>query len=49
MSVRWRTSKGGFKDISGTTPFVSVIYIEQGKEGRIHGSAHWPEMTYTIP
>ena len=34
---------------TGTTPFVASIYIEQGKAGRIHGSAHWPEMTYMLP
>lgn len=28
---------------------VAGIYIEQGKAGRIHGSAHWPEMTYSLP
>jgi hypothetical protein len=33
----------------GTTPFVAGIYIEHGKAGRIHGSVHWPEMTYMLP
>ena len=47
--MNWAWGKGGFKGITGTTPFVSVIYIEQGEVGRIHGSAHWPEMTYTLP
>ncbi len=47
--MTWVWGKGGFKGITGTTPFVSVIYIEQGKVGRIHGSAHWPEMTYSLP
>ena len=47
--MTWVWGKGGFKGITGTTPFVSVIYIEQGKAGRIHGSAHWPEMTYSLP
>ena len=47
--MTWVWGKGGFKGITGTTPFVSVIYIEQAKAGRIHGSAHWPEMTYTLP
>jgi hypothetical protein len=47
--MTWAWGKGGFKGITGTTPFVSVIYIEQDKAGRIHGSAHWPEMTYTLP
>jgi len=43
----WR--RGGFKGITGTTPFVGGIYIEQQKEGRIYGTAHWPEMTYSLP
>ncbi len=47
--MTWVWGKGGFKGITGTTPFVAGIYIEQGKAGRIHGSAHWPEMTYTLP
>lgn len=47
--MTWAWGRGGFKGISGTTPFVASIYIEQGKAGRIHGSAHWPEMTYTLP
>lgn len=47
--MTWAWGKGGFKGITGTTPFVSVIYIEKEKAGRIHGSAHWPEMTYTLP
>jgi hypothetical protein len=47
--MTWVWGKGGFKGIMGTTPFVAGIFIEQGKEGRIHGSAHWPEMTYTLP
>jgi hypothetical protein len=47
--MTWAWGKGGFKDITGTTPFVATIYIEQGKAGRIHGSAHWPDMTYTLP
>jgi hypothetical protein len=47
--MTWAWGRGGFKGISGTTPFVSNIYIEQEKAGRIHGSAHWPEMTYTLP
>ena len=47
--MTWVWGKGGFKGITGTTPFVASIYIEQAKEGRIHGSAHWPEMTYTLP
>ena len=41
--------RGGFKGITGTTPFVGGIYIEQQKEGRIYGTAHWPEMTYSLP
>ena len=47
--MTWAWGKGGFKGITGTTPFVSTIYIEQEKEGRIYGNAHWPEMTYTLP
>jgi len=47
--MTWAWGRGGFKGITGTTPFVATIYIEQEKEGRIHGSAHWPEMTYTLP
>jgi len=47
--MTWAWGKGGFKGITGTTPFVSTIYIEQEKEGRIQGSAHWPEMTYSLP
>ena len=47
--MTWAWGKGGFKGITGTTPFVSVIYIEKEKAGRIHGSAHWPEMTYSLP
>lgn len=38
--MTWVWGKGGFKGITGTTPFVAGIYIEQGKAGRIHGSAH---------
>jgi hypothetical protein len=40
---------GGFKGITGTTPYVGGIFIEDQKEGRIYGSAHWPEMTYSLP
>jgi hypothetical protein len=47
--MTWAWGRGGFKGITGTTPFVAGIYIEQEKEGRIHGSAHWPELTYTLP
>jgi len=47
--MTWAWGKGGFKGITGTTPFVSTIYIEQEKAGRIQGSAHWPELTYTLP
>jgi len=47
--MTWAWGRGGFKGITGTTPFVATIYIEQEKEGRIHGSAHWPEMTYSLP
>ncbi|MGH7183700.1 MAG: hypothetical protein ACREJN_17225 [Nitrospiraceae bacterium] len=41
--------RGGFKGITGTTPYVGGIHIEEQKEGRIYGSAHWPEMIYTLP
>ena len=47
--MTWVWGKGGFKGISGTTPFVAGIYIEEQKEGEIYGSAHWPELTYTLP
>ncbi|MBK5281128.1 MAG: hypothetical protein JJE16_03455 [Nitrospiraceae bacterium] len=47
--MTWAWGKGGFKGITGTTPFVSVIYIEKEKTGRIQGSAHWPDMTYSLP
>ena len=47
--MTWAWGKGGFKGISGTTPFVAGIYIEQQKAGQIYGSAHWPELTYTLP
>ena len=47
--MTWAWGRGGFKGITGTTPFVSSMYIEKEKAGRIHGSAHWPEMTYTLP
>ena len=40
---------GGFKGITGTTPYVGGIIIENQKEGLINGSAHWPEMTYSLP
>ena len=36
--------RGGFKGITGTTPFIGGIYIEQQKEGQLHGTVHWPEM-----
>ena len=41
--------RGGFKGITGTTPVFASMYIEQQKEGRIYGTAHWPEMTYSLP
>jgi hypothetical protein len=47
--MTWVWGRGGFKGITGTTPFVAGIYIEQEKAERVHGSAHWPEMTYTLP
>jgi hypothetical protein len=40
---------GGFKGISGKTPFVGGINIEQRAEGRIYGYAHWPKLTYSLP
>jgi hypothetical protein len=40
---------GGFKGITGTTPFVGAMFIENQTEGRIYGSAHWPELTYSLP
>jgi hypothetical protein len=45
----WVWGRGGFKGITGTTPFVGGIIIEQQKEGRIYGSAHWPNLTYSLP
>jgi hypothetical protein len=41
--------KGGFKGITGKTPYVGGIIIEDLQEGLIYGSAHWPKMTYTLP
>jgi hypothetical protein len=38
--MTWVWGKGGFKDITGTTPFVAGIYIEEQKEGEIYGSAN---------
>ena len=32
--------KGRIQGITGTTPFVAGIYIEEQKEGKIYGSAH---------
>ena len=40
---------GGFKGITGSTPFVGGINIEQKKEGRIYGYAAWPNLTYSLP
>jgi hypothetical protein len=40
---------GGFKGITGTTPYVGGIIIEDQKEGLIYGSAHWPELNYSLP
>ena len=45
----WVWRRGGFKGITGTTPFVAGIYIEEQKEGEIYGSAHGPQLTYTLP
>jgi hypothetical protein len=47
--MTWVWGKGGFKGISGTTPFVAGIYIQEEKEGGVYGSAHWPNLTYTLP
>jgi len=47
--MTWVWGKGGFKGITGTTPFVAGIYIEEQKEGEVYGSAHWPTLTYTLP
>ena len=47
--MQWVWGKGGFKGISRTTPFVAGIYIEEQKEGEVYGTAHWPELTYTLP
>ena len=45
----WVWGRGGFKGITGTTPYVGGVFVEDQKEGRIYGSAHWPEMTYSLP
>ena len=47
--MTWVWGKGGFKGVTGTTPFSAAIHIDAGKEGRLHGSAHWPELTYSLP
>jgi len=47
--MTWVWGKGQFKGISGTTPFVAGIYIEEQKEGEVYGSAHWPTLTYILP
>ena len=41
--------KGEFKGITGTTPYIGGIIIEDLQEGLSYGSAHWPKMTYTLP
>jgi hypothetical protein len=41
--------RGGFTGIGGTTPYVGGIIIEDQKEGLIYGSAHWPQLTYSLP
>ena len=40
---------GGFKGITGSTPFVGGINIEQKKDGRIYGYAAWPKLMYSLP
>jgi hypothetical protein len=40
---------GAFKGITGTTPFIGGINIEQREEGRIYGYAAWPKLTYSLP
>ena len=47
--MTWVWGKGGFKGITGTTPFVAGIYIKEEKVGEVYGSAHWPNLTYTLP
>jgi hypothetical protein len=47
--MTWVWGKGGFKGIAGTTPFVGTIYFEEEKAGEVYGSAHWPNLTYTLP
>ncbi len=47
--MTWVWGKGRWKGITGTTPFVAGIYIEEQKKGEVYGSAHWPELTYTLP
>jgi hypothetical protein len=47
--MKWVWGEGGFKGITGTTPFISNIYFDKENEGEIYGSAHWPYLTYTVP
>jgi hypothetical protein len=47
--MTWVWGKGRWEGITGTTPFVAGIYIEEQKKGEVYGSAHWPELTYTLP
>jgi len=47
--MTWVWGKGGFKGITGTTPFFGSIHYEKENAGKIYGSAHWPELTYTLP
>ena len=47
--MTWVWGKGGFKGIMGTTPFVGTLYIDKENEGEIYGSAHWPNLTYSLP
>jgi hypothetical protein len=45
----WVWGKGGFKGFPEATPFVVGIHIEEQKEGKIYGSEHWPNLTYSLP
>jgi len=45
----WVWGKGGFTGITGTTPYVGGIIVEKQEEGQIYGSAHWPNLTWSLP
>jgi hypothetical protein len=45
----WVWGKGGFTGITGTTSYVGGIIVEKQQEGQIYGSAHWPNLTWSLP